>query len=312
MAPFGLLGGGGSKILCCCCGGSVEYRGMILISPTSGPRSSTSRLIRLQASSISCKMKARQLIPAPLPYANTKKKTTQKTNKFRATPAETMAADRGDRGGMEKVAGGNCGFLLQYICSNYHSIWWRKLNLDCSMLCWAPCGSVVKCSNHGKHGCAHSEGTNTQSKTHSNRVHYSTVQYCREGCDMRLQHWCITSGKSWQISLVKLNVREPMGWQELGRVKCQEWGNTMANARFELILQNAYYNIIVLKKNLSIFYASDCLSMENLLYFDHFYSLLFLSSYWKFVARTKPAQQFLLYKQLLLLRAIILYFQTLI
>lgn len=55
MAPFGLFGGGGSKILCCCCGGRVEYRGMIFISPTWGPRSSTSRLILLQASSISWK-----------------------------------------------------------------------------------------------------------------------------------------------------------------------------------------------------------------------------------------------------------------
>lgn len=55
IAPLGFLGGGGSKILCCCCGGSVEYSGMILMSPTSGPRSSTSRLIRLQASSISWK-----------------------------------------------------------------------------------------------------------------------------------------------------------------------------------------------------------------------------------------------------------------
>ena len=53
IPPPGFLGGGGSKILCCCCGGRVEYRGMILMSPTSGPRSSTSRLIRLHASSIS-------------------------------------------------------------------------------------------------------------------------------------------------------------------------------------------------------------------------------------------------------------------
>lgn len=53
IAPLGFLGGGGSKIRCCCCGGNVEYSGMILMSPTSGPRSSTSRFIRLQASSIS-------------------------------------------------------------------------------------------------------------------------------------------------------------------------------------------------------------------------------------------------------------------
>jgi hypothetical protein len=42
---------------CCCWGGSVEYNGMILISPTSGPKSSTSRFILLQASSISYKIK---------------------------------------------------------------------------------------------------------------------------------------------------------------------------------------------------------------------------------------------------------------
>lgn len=30
---------------------------------------------------------------------------------------------------------------------------------------------------------------------------------------MRLQHSCINSGKSWQISLVKLNVIELVGWQ---------------------------------------------------------------------------------------------------
>lgn len=57
IAPLAFRGGGGSKILCCCCGGNVEYSGMILMSPTSGPRSSTSRLIRLHASSISCRGK---------------------------------------------------------------------------------------------------------------------------------------------------------------------------------------------------------------------------------------------------------------
>ena len=53
MAPFGLFGGGDSKILCWRLGGNVEYSGMHLRSPTSGPRFSTSRWIRLQASSIS-------------------------------------------------------------------------------------------------------------------------------------------------------------------------------------------------------------------------------------------------------------------
>ena len=53
MAPFGLFGGGDSKILCWRLGGSVEYNGMHLRSPTSGPRFSTSRWMRLHASSIS-------------------------------------------------------------------------------------------------------------------------------------------------------------------------------------------------------------------------------------------------------------------
>ena len=53
IAPFGRFGGAGSKILCCRFGGSVEYRGIHFISPTSGPRLSTSRCILLQASSIS-------------------------------------------------------------------------------------------------------------------------------------------------------------------------------------------------------------------------------------------------------------------
>ena len=57
IAPLGLLGGGGSKILCCKFGGSVEYKGIHLRSPTSGPRFSTSLCILLQASSISCKYK---------------------------------------------------------------------------------------------------------------------------------------------------------------------------------------------------------------------------------------------------------------
>ena len=41
-APFGLFGGAGSKILCCRFGGRVEYRGIVFISPTSGPKFSTS------------------------------------------------------------------------------------------------------------------------------------------------------------------------------------------------------------------------------------------------------------------------------
>lgn len=213
MAPFGLLGGGGSKILCCCCGGNVEYSGMILMSPTSGPRSSTSLLIRLQASSISWKV-GETTINAGVAWVC----KTAKSNRLWKTPGKTMAANLDDGGGRGEVAGGNRGSLLQYICSNYRSIWRRKLNLDCSMLCRAPCGSVVKRSNHGKHGHARSEGrTRTQSQTDSNRVHYSTVQYCRGECEMRLQHWCITSGKSWQISLVKLNVLEPVGWQTCRR-----------------------------------------------------------------------------------------------
>ena len=53
MAPFDLLGGAASKMRCWSWGGSVEYRGMHLISPISGPTLSDSRLIRLQASSIS-------------------------------------------------------------------------------------------------------------------------------------------------------------------------------------------------------------------------------------------------------------------
>lgn len=35
----------------------MEYNGMIFMSPTSGPKSSISRFILLQASSISCKTK---------------------------------------------------------------------------------------------------------------------------------------------------------------------------------------------------------------------------------------------------------------
>lgn len=42
MAPLGLFGGGGSKILCCRLGGRVEYSGIHFMSPTSGPRFSTS------------------------------------------------------------------------------------------------------------------------------------------------------------------------------------------------------------------------------------------------------------------------------
>jgi len=53
IAPFGRFGGAGSKILCCRFGGNVEYRGMHFISPTSGPRLSTSLCILLHASSIS-------------------------------------------------------------------------------------------------------------------------------------------------------------------------------------------------------------------------------------------------------------------
>lgn len=53
MAPFVLLGGAASKIRCCKLGGKVEYKGMHFSSPTSGPRLSISRLIRLHASSIS-------------------------------------------------------------------------------------------------------------------------------------------------------------------------------------------------------------------------------------------------------------------
>lgn len=66
----------------------------------------------------------------------------------------------------------------------------------------------------------HTLGRRTQSQTDSNRVHYSTVQYCSRECEPRLQHWCITSGKSWQISLVKLNIQEPVGWHtDRGRRK---------------------------------------------------------------------------------------------
>lgn len=55
IAPLDLFGGAGSKILCCKLGGSVEYSGIHFSSPTSGPKLSISRLILLQASSISCK-----------------------------------------------------------------------------------------------------------------------------------------------------------------------------------------------------------------------------------------------------------------
>lgn len=65
---------------------------------------------------------------------------------------------------------GNLGSLLQYICSNYRSIWRRKLNLDCSLLCWAPCGSVVKCSNHGKHGRALWRRTHTHTHSQPDRL----------------------------------------------------------------------------------------------------------------------------------------------
>jgi hypothetical protein len=43
IAPFGLFGGAGSKIRCCKSGGKVEYSGMHLSSPASGPKPSTSR-----------------------------------------------------------------------------------------------------------------------------------------------------------------------------------------------------------------------------------------------------------------------------
>jgi len=56
IAPLGRFGGAGSKILCCRFGGNVEYRGIHFISPTSGPRLSTSLCILLQASSISYRM----------------------------------------------------------------------------------------------------------------------------------------------------------------------------------------------------------------------------------------------------------------
>lgn len=53
IAPFGLFGGASSKILCCRLGGRVEYKGMHLSSPTSGPKLSISLLILLHATSIS-------------------------------------------------------------------------------------------------------------------------------------------------------------------------------------------------------------------------------------------------------------------
>ena len=156
--------GGGSKILCCCCGGRVEYNGMILISPTSGPRSSTSLLIRLQASSISWKTES-----AALNGGISRCMQAVKANRFWKTPGETMVVRVDDSGRRRGGGRENRGSLLQYICSNYRSIWRRKLNLDCSMLCWAPCGSVVKCSNHGKHGRARYAGTHTHTHTHRAR-----------------------------------------------------------------------------------------------------------------------------------------------
>lgn len=167
MAPFGLLGGGGSKILCCCCGGSVEYSGMILISPTSGPRSSTSLLIRLQASSISWKIGSTTINPGAACVCKRQKKEINWAGCEQHLDKQwrwiRMTEGRQEEEEEEAAAaGGKRDSLLQYICSNYRSISRRKLNLDCSMLCWAPCGSVVKCSNHGKHGRACSEGTRTE------------------------------------------------------------------------------------------------------------------------------------------------------
>ena len=52
-APLAFLGGADSKILCCRFGGSVEYSGMVLRSPTSLPRLDTSLWMRRQDSSIS-------------------------------------------------------------------------------------------------------------------------------------------------------------------------------------------------------------------------------------------------------------------
>lgn len=115
MAPFGLLGGGGSKILCCCCGGNVEYRGMILISPTSWPRSSISLLIRLQASSISWNTERATINPG----AACKEQIKQ-------VPKNTWTDNSCESGRQWKwkwrwrrreVAGENHGSLLQYICS---------------------------------------------------------------------------------------------------------------------------------------------------------------------------------------------------
>lgn len=53
IAPLAFDGGACSNIRCCKLGGNVEYSGMHLSSPTSGPNLSISTLILLQASSIS-------------------------------------------------------------------------------------------------------------------------------------------------------------------------------------------------------------------------------------------------------------------
>ena len=74
-APLGRFGGAGSKILCCKFGGNVEYRGIHFISPTSGPKLSTSLCNRLHASSISChnlRIRTISYIPIDQPLAKCK------------------------------------------------------------------------------------------------------------------------------------------------------------------------------------------------------------------------------------------------
>lgn len=133
MAPLALLGGGGSKTLCCC--GSIEYSRMILMSPTSGPRSSTSLQIRLQASSVSRK----RVMVQHLIQSNKNLTDTWRNN-----------------GGQSGWEGGGRGGGKPWFPATLH-LFLLSLHLTEEIkagprrgLC-APCGSVVKCSNHGKH-----------------------------------------------------------------------------------------------------------------------------------------------------------------
>lgn len=133
MAPLALLAGGGSKTLCCC--GSIEYSRMILMSLPSAPRSTTSLLIRLQASSVSRK----RVMVQHLMQSNKNQTDTWRNN------GGQSGWEGGGRGG------GKPWFpaTLHLFLLSLHLT--EEIKVDHGVVWRAPCGSVVKCSNHGKH-----------------------------------------------------------------------------------------------------------------------------------------------------------------